>query len=248
MKSLLCVTAHPDDEAWAFGGSLWLYQERGVETSVICFTRGGAGTYKGGAKSSAEQRSIRAQEFADACRLLRVTHADLLDYPDGGLAGLNFYETIADLSGRLRTLRPDVVITFGTEGTVTAHPDHSMVALFTTAACQWAGRQDRFREQLRDGLRPHRVQKLYYVSAREIWPERPPISPAPITAAIDVHAFVDKKVEAFKAHQSQAPLVSTYQRVLRSPYEYYHLAASITPRQAESESDLFAGIENAEGN
>jgi len=50
MKRLMCVTAHPDDEAWAFGGALALYQQRGVETSVICLTRGGAGTYKGPAK------------------------------------------------------------------------------------------------------------------------------------------------------------------------------------------------------
>jgi LmbE family N-acetylglucosaminyl deacetylase len=247
MKRLLCVTAHPDDEAWAFGGSLLLYQERGVETSVICLTRGGAGTYKGGAKSSAEQMAIRSREFDAACRLLKVNDTNLLDYPDGKLASLSFFEAVADLCRRIRAVRPNVVITFGTDGTVTAHPDHSMVALFTTAACQWAGRQDRFPEQLRDGLRPHRVQKLYYVTAREIWPERPPISPPPITAAIDVRAYLGKKVEAFKAHRSQAPLVPTYERVLRSPYEYYHLAASITPRQAESESDLFAGIEDAEG-
>src|SRR5919201_5992177 len=129
MKRLLCVTAHPDDEAWAFGGALLVYQQRGVETSVICLTRGGAGTYRGGAKSSAEQVAIRSHEFAAACRILKVAQTDLLDYPDGGLSRLNFFETVGDLTERIRRTQPHVVITFGTEGTVTAHPDHSMVAL-----------------------------------------------------------------------------------------------------------------------
>ena len=243
MKRLLCATAHPDDEAWAFGGSLALYQQRGVETAVICLTRGGAGTYKSPAKSSAEQKVIRSQEFEAACRILQVTNPDLLDYPDGGLAILSFIETVADLSKRLRTAKPQVVITFGTEGTVTAHLDHTMVALFTTAACHWAGRKDRFPEQLRGGgLAPHRVQKLYYVTARDTWPERPPISPAPVTATIDVREQIETKVAAFKAHQSQAPLLPVYERALRSPSEFYHLAASIEPQEAKSETDLFEGI------
>ena len=242
MKTLMCVTAHPDDEAWAFGGALALYQQRGVETWVICLTRGGAGTYKGSARNSEEQKAIRAQEFQAACRSLRITHAELLDYPDGELARLNFLEVVADLSQRIRRAKPDVVITFGTEGTVTAHPDHSMVALFTTIACQWAGRTDRFPAQLQQGLEPHRTEKLYYVTTRETWPERPPISPAPITTAIDVRQQVEAKVAAFKAHVSQAPLVPTYERVLLTPYEYYHLAASKAVRPLESETDLFAGI------
>ena len=242
MKKLLCFTAHPDDEAWAFGGALMLYRQRGVETSVICLTRGGAGTYKGKARNSDEQKAIRTQEFEAACGVLKVTHADLLDYPDGGLPQANFLEAVEDLTRRIRTAKPDVVITFGTEGTVSAHPDHSMTALFATAACHWAGRQDRFREQLQEGLQPHRVEKLYYVTAKETWPERPPISPAPVTATIDVKAYMDAKMQAFKAHVSQAPLLPVYERALRSPCEYYHLAATKLPQEFELESDLFAGI------
>lgn len=31
----MVVTAHPDDEAGAFGGTLRVYADRGVETSVL---------------------------------------------------------------------------------------------------------------------------------------------------------------------------------------------------------------------
>lgn len=239
----MCVTAHPDDEAWAFGGSLARYQQRGVETWLICLTRGGAGTHKGKARNSEEQKAIRAQEFEAACRSLEVTHPVLLDYPDGGLAGLNFLEVVADLSQRIRVAKPEVIITFGTDGTVTAHPDHSMVALFATAAYHWAGRSNRFPEQLRRGLQPHRTEKLYYLTTLDTWPERPPIAPAPITNTIDVLEYVQKKMTAFKAHASQAPLLPGYERVLLALYEYYHLAASRALRGTESETDLFTGVQ-----
>jgi LmbE family N-acetylglucosaminyl deacetylase len=39
MRRLLYFTAHPDDEAGSFGGTLLHYAERGIETHVICLTR-----------------------------------------------------------------------------------------------------------------------------------------------------------------------------------------------------------------
>ncbi|HEY1271762.1 MAG TPA: PIG-L family deacetylase, partial [Terriglobales bacterium] len=51
MLRLMCITAHPDDEAGAFGGTLRLYRDRGVETCVLCLTPGQAATHRGGVKS-----------------------------------------------------------------------------------------------------------------------------------------------------------------------------------------------------
>ncbi len=60
---LLCVTAHPDDECFAFGGALALAVERGVEVSVLCLTDGQAATNRGTAKSGAELGAMRRKEF-----------------------------------------------------------------------------------------------------------------------------------------------------------------------------------------
>ena len=51
---LLCVTAHPDDECFAFGGALALAAERGAETSVLCLTDGQAGTHRPADTTNAE--------------------------------------------------------------------------------------------------------------------------------------------------------------------------------------------------
>jgi len=197
---LLCVTAHPDDEAGAFGGSLLYYAQRGVQTNLICLTPGQAATHRGGARSDEELAAMRRKELAASARLLKISHFEVLDYPDGGLDRLDFYSVVADLTARIRRLRPHVVITIGPEGAITAHPDHSMVSVFTTLAYHWAGRSNRFPEQLQGGMTPHLPQKLYYGTAMFTLPDRQPVSLPPYTATIEIGPLLETKIQAFKQH------------------------------------------------
>lgn len=247
MLRLLCVTAHPDDEAGGFGGSLLLYRERGVETFVICLTPGQAATHRGGARSAEELAGIRHREFAVACKILNVSHGVVLDYPDGGLDRVDFYTAVADLTRRMREIRPHVVMTIGPEGAITAHPDHSIASLFATMAFHWAGRSNRFPEQLKDGIAPHRAQKLYYATALFTLPDRQPVSLAPATTVVEIgRERLERKVAAFKAHTSQAPLFPLFENAARQrgEHEFFHLAATTTPRTLEPETDLFAGVKD----
>ena len=246
MLRLLCVTAHPDDEAGGFGGTLLHYSELGVETHVICLTPGQAATHRGGANSDEELTAIRRREFAVACRLLKVSQDNVLDYPDGKLDQQNFLAVVGDLAQRIREIRPHVIMTFGSEGAVTAHPDHSMVSVFATMACHWAGRSNRFPEQLQQGLAPHQTQKLYYGTALFTMPDRQPVSLAPTTTVIELEPReIDLKIAAFKAHTSQAPLFGFFEETIRKRgrKEVFCLANSSQPRKMEMETDLFAGVE-----
>jgi len=246
MHRLLCFTAHPDDEAGSFGGTLLRYAELGVETCVICLTPGQAATHRGTARSDDELSTARRLEFNAACKLLKVSHGTVLDYPDGKLDRQDFYAVVADLTRRVREFRPHVVMTMGTEGAITAHADHSVVSLFGTAACHWAGRTNRFADQLENGLTPHRVQKLYYATALFTMPERQPVALAPTTAVIELKQHeIDAKIAAFKLHTSQAPLFGFFEATMRNraKMEVFHLANSIKPGRMEMETDLFAGVE-----
>jgi LmbE family N-acetylglucosaminyl deacetylase len=221
----------------------------GVETHVICMTAGQAATHRGGAKSDDELKQIRRQEFAAACRVLQVKNALVLDYPDGKLDRQDFYSTVADLTRRVREIRPQVVITFGSEGSVTAHPDHSMVSVFTTMAVHWAGRSNRITGQLQEGLTPHVTQKLYHSTILFTMPDRQPISPSPATAILELgQEGIDAKNTAFRCHTSQSPLFSFFEETLRrrGSQEMFHLAASSVPVRAEVETDLFADIRDVE--
>ncbi len=244
MLRLLLVTAHPDDEAGGFGGSLLLYRERGVQTHVLCLTPGQAATHRGGAPDDRELATMRRREFASACELLQVSHGEVLDYPDGGLDRLDFHAVVANLTARVRRIHPHVMLTIGTEGAITAHPDHSMAGLFATMAYHWAGRTNRYPEQLRDGLQPWRVHKLYYGTALFTLPDRQPVSLAPVTTIVEIGERLETKIAAFKRHLSQAPLFGMFENAARQRghQEFFHLAATTTPRQIERETDLFEGV------
>jgi len=245
MPRLLCFTAHPDDEAGAFGGALQRCAAEGGETHVICLTPGQAATHRGGARSDQELSALRRQEFAASCKLLKVSHGEVLDYPDGRLDAQDFRTVVADLTRHVRQIRPHVILTIGPEGGVTAHHDHAMVSIFATMAFHWAGRNNRFPEQLRNGLGVHQPQKLYYGTALFTLRDRQPISLAPATATLELSTKeLETKLAAFRCHTTQAPLYPYFEATMRKRghLEVFHLAAASTPQKIEAETDLFAGV------
>ena len=244
MLRLLCVTAHPDDEAGNFGGSLLLYRVRGVETHVICLTPGQAASNRGGARTDQELATLRRKEFAASCAILKVTAGEVLDYADAHLHRIDLYSVVAELTRHLRRIRPQVVLTFGPDGGVTGHPDHGMASIFATLAFQWAGQSNRFPEQLQEGVALYRPQKLYYAAAPFTLPNRQPTAPPPSTVTIKIGDFLEEKIRAFKSHTSQAPLFPIFESGVRQrgPKEEFHLAAVSKPGKLQAESDLFERV------
>ena len=246
MLRLLCVTAHPDDEAGGFGGNLLLANKRGIETYILCLTPGQAARNRGSTTSNEELIAARRAEFAASCQHLRVTRGEVLDYPDAQLQKQNFYEAVRDLALRMRAIKPQVVMSFGPEGSMTAHPDHAMASLFTSAAFQWAARSDRFTDPP-DGRQPWSPQKLYYRTSEFTLPDRPPVALPPITARIEIGPdLLERKIEAFKMHTTQSPLFGLFERNARrqGQVERFHLAACRKPQEIRLENDLFLGVED----
>jgi LmbE family N-acetylglucosaminyl deacetylase len=240
----MAITAHPDDESANFGGSLRVYAERGVETCVLCLTPGQAARNRGNAKSDQELADMRRKEFAAACEILKVARGIVLEYPDSQLYRQDFYRVVNDVTLQIRDFRPQVVLAFGPEGGVTAHVDHSMSSLFATIAFQWAGRENRFPDQLGNGRSAYRPQKLYYSTSEALLADRTPVILPPITTTIDIGAHLETKITAFKAHTTQEPLWRYVEERLyqRSRREQYHLAASTKLGPVVAETDLFAGV------
>jgi LmbE family N-acetylglucosaminyl deacetylase len=244
MPRILCVTAHPDDEAAAFGGTLRLYHDRGAEIYVVCLTPGQAATHRGTAKNDHELATIRRKEFAAACAILGIDRGVVLDYADGKLHRIDLYGVVEELVRHIREFKPDVMLTFGPEGSVTGHTDHSMASVFATLAYEWAGRVNRYPDQLIDGIQPHSTSKLYYATADFTLPDRPPISPPPITTVIQIGDYLNTKIAAFEIHATQAPVFPTVKKhiLARGSTEMFHLAATSTSRSVVQETDLFADL------
>jgi LmbE family N-acetylglucosaminyl deacetylase len=141
-------------------------------------------------------------------------------------------------------LRPHVLITFGPDGSITGHTDHSMASVFATLAFHWAGRSNRYPNQISGEITPHRAQKLYYSTTNFTQPDRQPITLPPATAIIEIGNYLEAKIAAFKAHSSQAPLWPLFESHIRQRgcHEMFHLVARVSPGVIEQETDLFTGV------
>ena len=244
---LMCFTAHPDDECGAFGGALMQAHQRGVETSVVCLTEGRAASNRGNARSGDELAALRRQEFAAALRVLDVAHGEVLAYPDGELARQDFIGVTTKLVEHIRRFRPQVVLTFGGDGNVNLHPDHTMVCFFATASFHWAGRTNFAPEQIAAGLLPYRAQKLYYAVAPFLaYEETPPrIALVPASLVLELGDLKARKIEAFQQHATQAELLAKIKVVFDETggEEKYLLAAAPGMRSSPLETDMFADLE-----
>jgi LmbE family N-acetylglucosaminyl deacetylase len=209
-------------------------------------TAGEAATHRGEAANDEELKEIRRREFTEACKHLKVTEGNVLEYPDGKLDRQIFFEAVGDLSRWIRRLRPQVIVTFGAEGGVTAHPDHSMAGIFATMAFHWAARTNRYADQFYEGIKAHQAQKLYYATSDVGMTGRHPVSLAPVTTVIDIGmAGLDRKIEAFRMHHSQEGLFDLFENHARQrgPRELYHLAATSTPMELRAlETDLWENV------
>jgi LmbE family N-acetylglucosaminyl deacetylase len=236
----MCVTAHPDDECFAFGGALALYGERGVETYVVCLTDGQAASNRGDAATGAALGAMRREEFRRSCEVLGVTRHELMDYQDGRLESVELPVAAGQLVERMRRFRPDVVMTFGGDGGLNTHADHMMVSMLTTAAFHWAGREKRYSDV---GV-PHKAKRLYYLTAKFPIPDRPPPMMMPWTVTLDIRSVQERKSEAFRQHVSQAPLMERTKNFFAryGAEEFYALVAAVEPQAARQGTDLFEGL------
>ncbi|MGH9392954.1 MAG: PIG-L deacetylase family protein, partial [Terriglobales bacterium] len=199
MPDILCITAHPDDEAANFGGTVAHYAAQGVGCHLVCLTAGEAARNRGGAADNAALQAMRRGELAASCRILGFATHQVWDLPDAHLPQALFYPAVGRIVAVIRRLRPVLVLCMGPEGSATAHPDHAMSGVLATAAFHWAAHERFFPEQQ---LPPVRPQRLFYSSA----PAQPPGFPLvwlPIPdIAIPVDEFLERKIAAFRAHTS----------------------------------------------
>src|SRR3954469_13736097 len=123
---ILAIAAHRDDVEQTCGGTLLKMAALGHRTGILDLTRGEMGT-----RGTAEDR---AQEAADAAKILRVSWREALDIPDGRVE--NTWENRLKVAGIIRQTRPRVVILPYWEG---RHPDHYTASKLGYEACFLAG-------------------------------------------------------------------------------------------------------------
>lgn len=156
---LLAVFPHPDDETLGLGSTLARYSTEGVETHLVCATRGERGWFESEGPDPGFEgvARIREAELNCAAEHLGLHEVNFLDYIDGDVDQAEPREIIAKLAMHIRRIQPHVVVTFSPDGAY-GHPDHIALSQFTNGALVCAADAS-----FEDGQTPHRVSKFYYM-------------------------------------------------------------------------------------
>lgn len=265
-RKLLAVFPHPDDETFALGGVLAKYAAEGVETHLICATRGERG-WNGPSEDDPGPNAMgrmREIELRNAAKHLGLHGLHFLDYCDGDVDQANPQEIIPKIASHIRRIQPQVVVTFSPDGHY-GHPDHIALSQFTLAAILCAANTG-----LNDPaqLAPYCVAKFYHVVdtkgfvqliQEKIGGIRMTIDGVErnqvgweewaVTTQIDVTNYFEQVWQAVLCHQSQlpgyGPLTGLPEETLRKLLGHGSLVRmfSLVNAGRTVEEDVFEGIE-----
>lgn len=145
---LLVVVAHPDDETFGCGSLLLEALAHGVDSTVVCATRGEAGEPAPGSGVTREELGgVRERELRQAADLMGVGHVELLGFRDSGMDGEPSTDALVstpveavarEVGGLIQRVRPHVVVTLDASD---GHRDHAHIRDATLRAVEgssWA--------------------------------------------------------------------------------------------------------------
>ncbi|MEV6568593.1 PIG-L family deacetylase [Streptomyces kronopolitis] len=207
VPSLLAVFAHPDDESLSAGGVLARHAAAGARTSVVTATWA--------------PDTPRAEELAEALRILGADKPRMLGYGDAGAARsapgrarfceAPLDETVRRVVAHIREFRPEVVVTHDAYGGLTGHPDHVHTHRVTLLAFQAAG-LERFAPEtggpwqpraLYSAAHPHAAMRVWGGYLAATGKAMHSVPDARITATVDVGPWLEQKVSAVLAHRTE---------------------------------------------
>ena len=267
MATLFLVHAHPDDECIATGGVMVRAHAAGHRVVLVTATRGEEGEIHNMDEATVRPRlaEVRTEELRRAGEILEVDRQEFLGYRDSGMAGTPsnerpdsfhmapLHEAGERLAALLREERPEVVVTYTSDGTY-GHPDHVKAHHTTVAALDLLRHEQWEPPRLYLSAVARSTIQQMTERAREMGMEAdavairiPGIPDEEITAVVDVSDVVELKMAAFREHRSQNNPASPFQtmaaQVLVAAFgtERFVLARG-TPGEPLPERSLFAGL------
>ncbi len=221
-KKILVILAHPDDPEFFCGASIARWADQGNTVEYCLLTRGDKGSTDPNV-TPIELAALREQEQIEAARVLGVETVRFLDYRDGEL--VPNLEMRAEVVQIIREMRPDIIVgcdpTFYFPGNdYINHPDHRAAGQVVVDSANPAPHlPNYFPEQIRAGLKPHRVQEVWLTLTGQ--PD----------VVIDVSEYWNRKLEALLQHKSQVGDPETFKKEMSG----WHTADSTpeSPRYTE---------------
>ncbi len=193
-KRIAVIFAHPDDAEFICAGTVARWAAEGHHISYVLITSGDKGS-DDPEMTPERLAEIRMVEQRHAADILGVVDVVFMGHSDGYL--VPDLDLRKDLVRVIRTLKPDVVICQDPTVRYVAqsylnHSDHRAAGEATLDAIFPAARNRMyFPELLEEGLEPHKVEEVYLAGA------------ATPDVAIDITDYIDRKLDALRAHVCQ---------------------------------------------
>jgi LmbE family N-acetylglucosaminyl deacetylase len=262
-RTLACVVAHPDDDAYGVAGSVALHaHEADFRFVLIHATAGEGGDIRPGFPATRETLgAVRRAEDEAAWRAVgrEPDRHEWLGLPDGRVADVPFDDLVDAVATVLDEEQPAVVATFGPDG-IFGHPDHVAVGAATDAAFARLapGRAGRaaFRRLVHCAISAAAFERW---NRRRAEIGRPtfdparmyhmrPVPDATIGVTVDCGSVAARIVAGLQRHESQLHVMSdhpmdpkVWERVVTR--EWYVVAAPPRPLGAPMLADLFEGLD-----
>ncbi len=191
-KNILAVFAHPDDEAFGPSGLIGYLSEKN-NLYLLVITDGAAG--KNSLKIKKPLSEIRKKEVKKSAQILGIKKVYFLNYQDGFLSN-NLYKEIKNkIEEFVNTLEIDYLLTYEPRG-ISGHLDH----IFVSLVCSHIALKNK---KIKD-LFYYCLSKKQRKNINDYFIFFPPgYSRKEIDYYFDYLTFLDKKINAIKAHQSQ---------------------------------------------
>lgn len=188
MKRALFIQPHPDDNDISAGGTIAKLVEQGVEVHFLTVTDGSSGSYDVDL-SQQEVIALRQKEQEEAGAILGVKHFHWLNFRDGHL--FDNEELRKSLVLTIRKVRPDIMFTVDPFLSYETHIDHVVTGRVASYAARTSGNPRFYPEQLKEGIKPHRVHAIAYYTTNH-----------PNTY-VNIDQYWDLKLQAIRSHKSQ---------------------------------------------
>jgi LmbE family N-acetylglucosaminyl deacetylase len=185
----LVLTAHPDDAEFIAGGTIAKMCDMGWDVTLCVATSGDKGTRDPDLRPQ-ELAAMREAEQRAAADVLGLSRVIFWGYPDGYLE--ETLELRRQVTKAIRTLKPDVVLTWDGYRPGFNHNDHRVIGRVTRDALYPAAHDPHyFPELTRAGIGPHRTAELLLAATHE--PDY----------HVDIGPYLERKVDAVLCHTSQ---------------------------------------------
>lgn len=136
-KNALVIYPHPDDEVLGSGGLAMALNKNGANTTLIILTKGERGTSD--ASVQKKLKKIRSTEAKNSAKILKYKTLIHEDFGDGQLINKT-QQLRAYIKDKIKTLKPDLVITYDPSG-LYGHPDHMITSDIVTRTTKEARNQ-----------------------------------------------------------------------------------------------------------